>query len=827
MATLTGSTIASSYDQLLALPSGGGNGGTLVALTDGNAGNTFALQLSTGGIKSTGTLNVAGITTATGGVVGDLTGDVTGDLTGNVTATSVLADGVTATTQAVDNDSTKVATTAFVVAQVETSDTLAEVLANGGSATSSALAGVMSDETGSGSLVFATSPTLVTPALGTPASGALTNCTFPTLNQDTTGTAATVTGAAQSAITSVGTLTGLSMSGDLDLADDAKIQLGDGDDLQLYHDGSNTYIKDNGTGDFFIQSNGTAVKIQGLTGEDSIVATANGSVKLYYDNAGKLETASGGVNVTGDLAVSGTVTSGVWNGTAIGVAKGGTNLTSYAAGDVLYATGSTTLAKLAKPGTPAGEVLTFATSASAPSWVAPTTGDITGVTAGAGLTGGGASGDVTVTVGAGTGITVNADDVALTNTDITIGSTAISLGATATTIAGLSSVTSTTFVGALTGNCSGTAATVTGATQASITTCANLVTVGTIGTGVWQGTAVDGTYIDLEGTEVKSTGETGGTKFLREDGDNSCSWQAVSASVSIGTSIGSGTSGSVLFVDSSTQLAQDNSKLFWDDSNNRLGIGTTVPSETLAVSGGNAKITKADNVYLSLDSTQTNGDEWQIFNANSGATSTLQFKNVDQSKVVMLLDENGFVGINVTDPDSELEINGQIKITGGVPGADKVLTSDADGLATWVTPASGGKVLQVLNNTGTVADASATSATAAVSQAITPAADSNTVLVTATANFSLDYDDSNFEVGDMRWQLFRGSTALGNEQKYVNNNSTLNWSVNSLYFCCSFTFKDSPATASAATYSLKYYQAQTSGPVAVVHDAQITVQEID
>ena len=43
--------------------------------------------------------------------------------------------------------------------------------------TSAELAGVISDETGSGSLVFATSPTLVTPALGTPASGVLTNVT--------------------------------------------------------------------------------------------------------------------------------------------------------------------------------------------------------------------------------------------------------------------------------------------------------------------------------------------------------------------------------------------------------------------------------------------------------------------------------------------------------------------------------------------------------------------------------------------------------------------------------------------------------------------------
>jgi hypothetical protein len=56
------------------------------------------------------------------------------------------------------------------------------------------LATLVSDETGSGALVFATSPTLVTPALGTPASGNLANCTFPTLNQNTTGTASNVTG---------------------------------------------------------------------------------------------------------------------------------------------------------------------------------------------------------------------------------------------------------------------------------------------------------------------------------------------------------------------------------------------------------------------------------------------------------------------------------------------------------------------------------------------------------------------------------------------------------------------------------------------------------
>jgi hypothetical protein len=56
------------------------------------------------------------------------------------------------------------------------------------------LAALLTDETGTGAAVFANSPSLVTPALGTPASGNLANCTFPTLNQNTTGTASNVTG---------------------------------------------------------------------------------------------------------------------------------------------------------------------------------------------------------------------------------------------------------------------------------------------------------------------------------------------------------------------------------------------------------------------------------------------------------------------------------------------------------------------------------------------------------------------------------------------------------------------------------------------------------
>lgn len=72
-----------------------------------------------------------------------------------------------------------------------------------------------------------------------------------------------------------------------------------------------------------------------------------------------------------DIATVGTITTGTWSATAIAVNKGGTNITSYTAGDILYATGATTLAKLGI-GT-AGQVLRTNGGATAPEWATITT----------------------------------------------------------------------------------------------------------------------------------------------------------------------------------------------------------------------------------------------------------------------------------------------------------------------------------------------------------------------------------------------------------------------------------------------------------------------
>ena len=73
-----------------------------------------------------------------------------------------------------------------------------------------------------------------------------------------------------------------------------------------------------------------------------------------------LSTWAGSTNLT----TLGTIATGTWNATAIGTTKGGTGLTSYTSGDILYASASDTLAKLAKGSN--GQILTLASGL--PSW---------------------------------------------------------------------------------------------------------------------------------------------------------------------------------------------------------------------------------------------------------------------------------------------------------------------------------------------------------------------------------------------------------------------------------------------------------------------------
>ena len=97
--------------------------------------------------------------------------------------------------------------------------------------------------------------------------------------------------------------------GNLDLDDNDKLLIGTGDDLQIYHDGSNSYIY-NSTGELTIANTGSGntLFITPKVNENSIKAVANGAVELYHDSDKKFETTSSGAQVTGNLNVDGVLT---------------------------------------------------------------------------------------------------------------------------------------------------------------------------------------------------------------------------------------------------------------------------------------------------------------------------------------------------------------------------------------------------------------------------------------------------------------------------------------------------------------------------------------
>ena len=91
---------------------------------------------------------------------------------------------------------------------------------------------------------------------------------------------------------------GVIVTGNLYQVDGDKIMLGNTSDLQLYHDGSNSYIMETGTGDLFITGKNNIRFLDYGTNEDMAKMSSEGSVELFYDNTKKLETTSQGVEIS-------------------------------------------------------------------------------------------------------------------------------------------------------------------------------------------------------------------------------------------------------------------------------------------------------------------------------------------------------------------------------------------------------------------------------------------------------------------------------------------------------------------------------------------------
>nr|BAR30723.1 hypothetical protein [uncultured Mediterranean phage uvMED] len=93
--------------------------------------------------------------------------------------------------------------------------------------------------------------------------------------------------------------------------DSGKLRLGASEDLQLYHDGSHSYVNASGTGALkLLGNNNDDVQIQPRSGYNSGRFKPNGAVELYYDNSKKFETTTDGIDVDGSITCNDLVTAG-------------------------------------------------------------------------------------------------------------------------------------------------------------------------------------------------------------------------------------------------------------------------------------------------------------------------------------------------------------------------------------------------------------------------------------------------------------------------------------------------------------------------------------
>ena len=133
--------------------------------------------------------------------------------------------------------------------------------------------------------------------------GGISSTTSPGRIEFYTTSSASVTPALRLTIDSSGNST---FTGNIIAGDDKKIRLGNSSDLEIYHDGDDSYIDAGGQGDLRIDT--SKLRIRNAAGtETMIIASENGSVELYHNDVKKLQTFSTGVTITGKATISGDI----------------------------------------------------------------------------------------------------------------------------------------------------------------------------------------------------------------------------------------------------------------------------------------------------------------------------------------------------------------------------------------------------------------------------------------------------------------------------------------------------------------------------------------
>ncbi len=173
--------------------------------------------------------------------------------------------------------------------------------------------------------------------------------------------------------------------------------------------------------------------------------------------------------------------------------------------------------------------------------------------------------------------------------------------------------------------------------------------------------------------------QASGTRILENDGSGNLSWAAAgSAGAAIGSPISGGTPGSMLFVDVSGNLGQDNANNYWDTVNARLGLGTTAPNGKLHISDGTVPATAViaagtlNNGYLNIT---RNGSNQNNFASTTGTAIRFVRANTDLSAPTALTNGDsifqmlmrGYDGSsNVSPATLSAIVNGSVSV-GSIP----------------------------------------------------------------------------------------------------------------------------------------------------------------